>query len=76
MPLFRAILVPFLLAVLWSQTAAAQLTFGPQGKEGEPDREQAWLVPSGDPAVASHAVLFRPSGEGPFRLAVIAHAST
>jgi dienelactone hydrolase len=76
MQLFRAALVPFLLTVLWSQTAAAQATFGPQGAEGEPDREQAWLVPSGDPNVASHAVLFRPPGQGPFRLAVIAHAST
>ncbi|WP_298252583.1 alpha/beta fold hydrolase [Bradyrhizobium sp.] len=76
MPLLRAVFVPFLLAVLWSQTAAAQVTFGPQGTEGEPDREQAWLVPSGDPNVASHAVLFRPTGQGPFRLAVIAHAST
>lgn len=76
MPLLRAVFVPFLLAVLWSQTAAAQVTFGPQGTEGAPDREQAWLVPSGDPNVASHAVLFRPTGQGPFRLAVIAHAST
>ena len=76
MPLFRTALVPFLFAALWSQTAAAQVGFGPQGAEGEPNREQAWRVPSGDPTVASHAVLFRPSGEGPFRLAVIAHAST
>ena len=76
MPLLRAIFVPLIVAVLWSQTAAAQVAFGPQGAEGAPDREQAWLVPSGDPAVASHAVLFRPAGQGPFRLAVIAHAST
>jgi len=76
MPLFRAFLIPVLLAALGVQTAAAQETFGPQGAEGEPNRAQAWLVPSGDPGVASHAVLFRPSGEGPFRLAVIAHAST
>jgi dienelactone hydrolase len=76
MPLFRAFLIPVLLAALGVQTAATQETFGPQGAEGEPNRAQAWLVPSGDPGVASHAVLFRPSGEGPFRLAVIAHAST
>jgi len=32
-------------------------------------------VPSPDPITAAHAVLFRPPGEGPFPLAVIAHAS-
>ena len=76
MPLFRALFLPFLLAALWPQVAAAQGKFGPQGAEGEPNRMQAWLVPSPDPDAASHAVLFRPSGAGPFRLAVIAHAST
>jgi dienelactone hydrolase len=76
MLLFRSLLIPVLLVVLWLQTVAAQDAFGPQGAEGEPHRAQAWLVPSPDPSVASHAVLFRPSGEGPFRLAVIAHAST
>ena len=69
-------MIPILLAVLWSQTAAAQEAFGPQGAEGEPNRMQDWLVPSPDPKIASHSVLFRPVGEGPFRLAVIAHAST
>jgi dienelactone hydrolase len=76
MPLFRALFLPFLLAALWPQSAAAQDSFGPQGAEGEPNRAQAWLVPSPEPNLASHAVLFRPSGDGPFRLAVIAHAST
>ena len=76
MALFRALFAPFLLAALWSHTAAAQERFGPQGAEAEPNRLQAWLVPSGDPNLASHAVLFRPPGDGPFRLAVIAHAST
>ena len=37
---------------------------------------QQWLVPSPDPDIASRAVLYRPPGDGPFRLAVIAHAST
>jgi dienelactone hydrolase len=37
---------------------------------------QQWLVPSPDAGPAAHAVLFRPSGEGPFPLALIAHAST
>ena len=73
---FGALFIPLLLAALWASNAAAQGPFGPQGAEAEPNRAQAWLVPSPDPDVASHAVLFRPSGEGPFRLAVIAHAST
>ena len=37
---------------------------------------QQWLVPSPDPDHPAHAVLFRPPGDGPFPLAVIAHAST
>ena len=73
---FRTLLIPILLAALWPQAAGAQDGFGPQGAEGEPNRVQDWLVPSPDPKIASHAVLFRPAGEGPFRLAVIAHAST
>src|ERR1700689_3144396 len=76
MPSFKTFFLPMLLTALWAVNAAAQGAFGPEGAEGEPNRAQAWLVPSPDPAVASHAVLFRPSGEGPFRLAVIAHAST
>ncbi len=72
----KAFLVPVLLTTLWTANAAAAGGFGPQGAEGEPNRAQAWLVPSSDPGVASHALLFRPPGEGPFRLAVIAHAST
>jgi len=77
MPSFRTFFIPVvLLAAWWAPNAAAQGPFGPQGAEAQPNRAQAWLVPSPDPDVASHAVLFRPSGEGPFRLAVIAHAST
>jgi dienelactone hydrolase len=49
---------------------------GPQGPEGEPDRRQQWLVPSPDPATAAHAILFRPPGEGPFPLAIVAHATS
>ncbi|MCS3729473.1 dienelactone hydrolase [Bradyrhizobium betae] len=33
-------------------------------------------MPSPDTDIAAHALLFRPPGAGPFRLAVIAHAST
>src|SRR5206468_10936241 len=35
-----------------------------------------WLVPSADQNTAAHALLFRPPGDGPFPLAVIAHATT
>jgi dienelactone hydrolase len=65
-----------MLTALSASAAPAQSPFGPRGAEAEPNRAQAWLVPSPDPKVVSHAVLFRPPGEGPFRLAVIAHAST
>jgi dienelactone hydrolase len=37
---------------------------------------QQWLVPTPLPDIKSHALLFRPAGEGPFQLAVIAHATT
>src|ERR1700742_1164267 len=69
----------FVLIVLGSSVCAhgaeAPVRFGAQGPEGQPNREQQWLVPSPDPDTAAHAVLFRPPGDGPFRLAVIAHAS-
>ena len=65
-----------LVAALGVKAASAQPALGAQGAEGEPHRLQQWLVPSPDPATAAHAVLFRPPGEGPFPLAVIAHAST
>jgi dienelactone hydrolase len=65
-----------MLALVPAAAAIAQGPFGPRGPEAEPNRAQAWLVPSPDPKITSHAVLFRPPGEGPFRLAVIAHAST
>src|SRR3954470_4955451 len=65
-----------LVAALGVKAAPAQPALGAQGAEGEPHRLQQWLVPSPDLAAAAHAVLFRPPGEGPFPLAVIAHAST
>src|SRR5438445_9360342 len=64
-----------LVAALGVKAAAAQPALGAQGAEGEPHRLQQWLVPSPDLVTAAHAVLFRPPGEGPFPLAVIAHAS-
>ncbi len=67
-----------LLAVgLSSPTPAwGENRFGSQGPEGSPNRRQDWLVPTQDQITPSRAVLFRPPGKGPFRLAVIAHAST
>jgi dienelactone hydrolase len=73
---FKTLLALVVFAALCTQTAMAQNRFGAQGAEGEPDRMQQWLVPSPDPDTAAHALLFRPPGEGPFRLVVIAHAST
>ena len=74
----RAVKSLLLLAVLSvaAQAASAQSRFGAAGDELGPDRMQRWLVPTPLPDVASHALLFRPPGEGPFRLAVITHATT
>ncbi|XIA65610.1 alpha/beta hydrolase family protein [Bradyrhizobium sp. TZ2] len=71
-----ALLALAVLAANGPQAATAQTAFGAQGAEGEPGRRQQWLVPSPALEVAAHAVLFRPPGDGPFPLAVIAHAST
>jgi len=92
MPVVRMLLISVLFAALASLSAAAQGMLklqsaekeplraqgmpGPQGAEEEPLRTQMWLVPSPDGETLAHAVLFRPSGEGPYRLAVVAHAST
>ena len=75
----QSLRVSFALVVvgaLCTQSAIAQTKLGEQSAEGEPNRKQQWLVPSPDPGTAAHAVLFRPPGDGPFRLALIAHAST
>ena len=64
------------LATVWPPKVTAQTAFGAQGPEGEPNRKQQWLVPSPEPDIVAHAILFRPPGNGPFPLAVIAHAST
>jgi dienelactone hydrolase len=76
MRLLKIIALLPLLALLAASPLCAQVTSGPSGEEGEPLRRQKWLVPSLDTGIAAHAVLFRPAGPGPFRLAVIAHAST
>jgi dienelactone hydrolase len=72
----RVFLVVAVLVALGVTNGSAQPDFGPQGGEGAPFRLQQWLVPSPDPDHPAHAVLFRPPGDGPFPLAVIAHAST
>jgi dienelactone hydrolase len=64
------------LVLLCARSTMAQAELGAQGADAGPDRMQQWLVPSPDPQIPAHAVLFRPAGDGPFRLAVIAHAST
>ena len=76
MPAFKVFFA--LAALVWSgtQPASAQANLGAQGGEGEPNRMQQWLVPTPSTDTASHAVLFRPPGDGPFPLAVIAHATT
>jgi dienelactone hydrolase len=69
----------FVLLALGAATipnALAQDGLGSQGAEAEPHRMQQWLVPTPAPDVAARARLFRPPGDGPFRLAVIAHATT
>jgi dienelactone hydrolase len=73
---FKVFLAVAVLAATLAQAAAAEPRLGAQGPEGEPNREQQWLVPSPDPDTAAHAVLYRPPGNGPFPLALIAHAST
>jgi dienelactone hydrolase len=76
MQLFKTVCVLVTLGALQAQFAAAQISLGAQAGEGEPDRRQQWLAPSPDPATAAHAILFRPPGDGPFSLAIIAHATS
>ena len=75
----RSLKASFVLVVLGMvciQDALAQGGLGAQGAETEPHRMQPWLVPTPAMDVTARARLFRPPGDGPFRLAVIAHAST
>src|ERR1700748_2013143 len=72
----KMLMVVLALGAAGFPAVAAQTRFGAQGAEGQPNRRQQWLVPSPDPDIAAHALLFRPPGEGPFPLALIAHAST
>lgn len=76
MRMVKSLLLLIMLAAVAPHAAFAQGWFGPDGDEFGPDRMQQWLVPTPLPDVTSHALLFRPEGAGPFRLAVIAHATT
>src|SRR5580700_3485529 len=73
---FKAFFALVVCGAVCTQGATARTRYGAQGAEAEPVRMQQWLVPSPDPDIAAHALLFRPTGDGPFRLAVIAHATT
>src|SRR3954463_6587356 len=76
MRLLNILVLLALLVLLTAPPVCAQVIFGASGAEGDPFRRQQWRVPSPDTDIAAHALLFRPPGAGPFRLAVIAHAST
>jgi dienelactone hydrolase len=76
MRLFKALVAILALGALVAAPARAQGALGPVAAEGAPDRRQDWRVPSPDDGTPAHALLFRPPGNAPFRLAVIAHAST
>ncbi|MGJ4890331.1 alpha/beta hydrolase family protein [Bradyrhizobium sp. HKCCYLRH3099] len=75
MVLLRCVSWLLAVAVLTGSNAWAQ-RFGPVSAEGEPARRQQWLVPSTSTDIPAHALLYRPAGDGPFPLALIAHAST
>ena len=70
---FKTLLAVLALVIFGGRTP---LSYGPQGAEGEPNREQQWLVPTPVAGHPAHAVLYRPPGDGPFHLVVIAHATT
>ena len=73
---FKVFLALLALGILSPRTVAAQPPLGAQGAEGEPNRIQQWRVPPPGLAGMPRALLLRPPGDGPFRLAVIVHAST
>ena len=73
---FGAVALLLAVGLMLNATAWSESRLGPQGPEGAPNRRQDWLGPTQDQITPSRAILFRPPGKGPFRLAVIAHAST
>jgi dienelactone hydrolase len=75
MQLIKAALLAAALGAL-AAPAAAQVSMGAQDAEAGPNRRQQWLVPSSDATASARAILFRPPGDGPFRLAIVAHATS
>ncbi len=78
--LLALLLAPLLLIAAcepfnFSDTRQA-LGAGPQDSEEGPSRRQRWLIPMPAQRLSMVATLWRPRGPGPFRLAVISHAST
>ena len=76
MQVFKLLCAAIALGSVRSPRPRLNLRPGAQGPEGTPDRSQPWLVASPDRSGVARAVLFRPPGDGPFPLAIIAHAST
>ena len=77
-----ALTLGLLLAQLEKLAAEPAITtsmiYGAFGPEGQRMREQLWLLPSGDPAVALRATVFRPAGAmtGRHPLVVINHGTS
>src|SRR3569623_830484 len=67
----RAVLVAGLRGAAFAACAQTPAR-GPAGPEGGAARRQEWRVPSPDASTVSHALLFRPQGDGPFPDAIIA----
>src|SRR5712671_5821969 len=76
MPPLKVFFALAAVASISPQAASAQANPGGRGAEGEPGRMQQWRVPTPAPDILAHALLFRPPGDGPFALALIAHATT
>ncbi|MBR0824970.1 alpha/beta fold hydrolase [Bradyrhizobium manausense] len=73
---FKVVVAILVLAAFASAPTRAQNGLGPQGGEDGPYRRQQWRLPSSDADHPARGLLFRPPGDGPFRLALIAHATT
>ncbi|MBR0715373.1 S9 family peptidase [Bradyrhizobium liaoningense] len=73
---FKVVVAILVLAAFASAPTRAQNGLGPLGGEDEPYRKQQWRLPSSDADHPARGLLFRPPGDGPFRLALIAHATT
>ncbi len=49
--------------------------FGPVGSEASPEGRQVWLVP-GSAGFTIRAIVYRPTGAGPFPMAILSHGSS